>query len=203
MIQRRVLHGLCAAILAMGLCATATAAPPKDFVQKDVDAASVLFGLPWTASRDQISAQWTRAGLKPIEDSKFRLSYLGTVTVGGAQIPKVLVAYSYTPEGKLKEIHIVCDTTSYPLWRKAALGGMGTALVQSHKDNWPGSKLYYHRYWWPLKRYTVLMQYQTIYPDPTTPYDSDSQMNIKIAGQALSQADLSSPTLADAVPRDN
>jgi hypothetical protein len=202
--HRKVLRKLCAAVLALGLCATTTAAPPKDFVQKDVDAAGVLFGLPWTASRDEISAKWTAVGLKIVEDSKFDLSYQGTVTVGGTQIPKVLVSYMYTPEGKLKEIYIVSSAPSHAAWRKAAFAGMGIALVESTKDNWPGSKGYYHRYWWPLKRYTVLMEYETISPDPTTPYDSEnSHLGIKIVGTAMSEADMSSSALANTFPRDN
>jgi len=69
-----------------------------------------------------------------VEDSNFDLSYQGTVTVGGTQIPKVLVSYMYTPEGKLKEIYIVSSAPSHAAWRKAAFAGMGTALVESVKE---------------------------------------------------------------------
>jgi hypothetical protein len=202
MLHLNAFKSLYAAILALGLCATVSAAPPKNFVQKDVDPAAVLLGIPWTATRDEVRAKWTKAGLKSIEDSKFSLSFHGSVPIGGKPIPTVMVSYSYTPEGKLKEIHMISDTTAHPQWRKAGIAGLGTALVESKPDSWPGSKLFYHWYWWPLKRYTVFLQYNTIYPDPTTALESDSHLNLEIHNMGMSQAEVNSPILAKTIPSD-
>jgi hypothetical protein len=184
-----------------GTGAKAPAQSPQAFIQKDIDPAAAFLGIPWSASREEISAEMKRAGLEKTEDSRFDLSFNGTARIGGEPIPKVFITYMYTPEGQLKEIFILSDVTTHPRWRKVAFANFGTAVGKSKADGWPGSKLFNHMYIWPLKRFSVLLQYSTLQPDATAAAQYDSDLSIKIVDQGMSAADLGSPQMRQFAPR--